>query len=804
MKLLGLSFRTLYKFRLYTAVNVLGLAISLACVIIIARYVHQETTVNSFVTDLDRTFIMTAEFRNRAPVFSGSLYGNNDVNYRDPLDDASVERFSRFRPYEKDRVSVNDNNFNVKSIVVDSNFLKILPFPVLLGSADFKQPNDVILTERLAKKMFGDNNPVGETITYSSNEPLTIIGVIGMPASKTSFDFDLLIHEKLTNYWIMGEQELVVLHSATDAIRLNRKNGDFMLRESSTQEVRYQLFPFKDFYFDRSCTLYQDDNPIMLQGNADTVKVLSLVAFFILLVGVFNFINIYVVVTMRRAHEFGVRKVFGAGLRHIFNQIFLENLLMVIVALYFAWLFIEIIDAALVERLDFVVQSNLGFDLLLSLFIALLLPIITSLYPFLRYAYSAPITSLSSVYVGGVSLVSRKLFLFLQYTITFGLLVVSLFFMKQLRYMLNTDPGYNTENVIMCNMVLQQTSWDLISDELLEQRWQKEKANIKLIEQKMNESPLFPAWTYGETLYNNLSTMPMRRADEDDYIEVGLFISTPEYMNMFDFELKEGRLWDSTDMFNQYKCIINESAKKQFNIQDIHSVQLQPERRLWFSNRYDNDGNPPYEIVGVIKDFNTGHLSKATMPILFVFIESGSPYNNVLMARFIPGKQEEAVAYLQELYEEINGDAEFKYTLMEDEIAALYAEDKRVSRVYTTFSLIAIFISCLGLFALSLFDIRQRYREIALRKVNGAKRRDIMRLLLKKYAYLLGASFAVSVPVTYWVINRYMEDFAHRTAISWWLFAISAIVVTAVSLLTLTWQVRRATNINPASAMKVE
>ena len=127
MKLLGLSFRTLYKFRLYSIVNVLG-GHRLACVIIIARYVHQETTVNSFVTDLNRTFIMTTEFRNRAPVFSGSLDRSNDVNYRDPLDDASVERFSRFRPYEKDRVSVNDNNFNVKSIVVDSNFLKILPF----------------------------------------------------------------------------------------------------------------------------------------------------------------------------------------------------------------------------------------------------------------------------------------------------------------------------------------------------------------------------------------------------------------------------------------------------------------------------------------------------------------------------------------------------------------------------------------------------------------------------------------------------------------------------------------------------
>ena len=174
------------------------------------------------------------------------------------------------------------------------------------------------------------------------------------------------------------------------------------------------------------------------------------------------------------------------------------------------------------------------------------------------------------------------------------------------------------------------------------------------------------------------------------------------------------------------------------------------------------------------------------------------------MACFITGKEKEAVAYIQDLYKEINGNAEFTYTLMEDEIAALYAEDKRVSRVYTTFSLIAIFISCLGLFALSLFDIRQRYREIALRKVNGAKNRDVMQLLLKKYVYLLGASFAVSIPITYWVINRYMEDFAHRTPISWWLFAISVIVVAAVSLLTLIWQVRRAMKINPASAMKTE
>lgn len=273
-------------------------------------------------------------------------------------------------------------------------------------------------------------------------------------------------------------------------------------------------------------------------------------------------------------------------------------------------------------------------------------------------------------------------------------------------------------------------------------------------------------------------------------------------MKIFNYQLLEGRLWDSTDVSIQYRFIINETAKKQFNITDIHTAYLQPEHRLWYAQG-DMSVNPAYEIVVVIKDFNTGHLSNPTLPVVIVYQEEYMKEEN-LIAKIAPGKQQEAIEFLQKLNTELYGDAEFTYTFMEDEIAALYADDKFIIRIYTAFSLIAIFISCLGLFALSLFDIRQRYREIALRKVNGAKSKDIMRLLLKKYAYLLGASFAVSAPVSYWVISRYMESFAHRTAISWWLFVVSAIVVTAVSLLTLMWQVRRAMKINPASAIKVE
>lgn len=803
MKLLKTSFRTLSKFKLYTAINVLGLAISLACVIIIVRYVKQETTVNSFAADMERTFIMTVEFQNRAPLFGGSLDRNKDPNFRNPLDDVSVEKFTRFMLYEEDRISANENNYNVKSIVTDTNFLSILPFPLLSGTAIFNQPNEVILTDRLAEKIFGDKNPVGEIIIYSSNEPLRVIGVIGTPKSKTSFDFDLLINDNLKEYWTRVEQELVVLHSSKDAARLNQKNSEFMQLSSFRENVRYQLLPFKDFYFNKSHTLYQDDNPILLQGNANSIKILSLVSFFILLVGVFNFVNIYIVVTMRRAREFGVRKIFGANLGHIFSHIFVENLLMTITAVFFAWFFIEIIGGVLANRLAFTVQSNMKFDILLSTFIVLLLPAITSLYPFLRYAYSTPITSLRSVNAGGVSLVSRKVFLFLQYVITFGLLVVSLFFMKQLRYMLNVDLGYDSENVIMSNMMTSPTSWDNTSVGEFERKQQKMKENIELVKQKMDQLPLFLSWTYGEPLYNARANTPMRLTGEEELKLVGVDFLTPDYMEMFGFELVEGRLWDSSDVFTQYKCLINESAKKLFNIQDIRAVQLQPERRMWYSRGIDDDKNPPYEIVGVIRDYNTGHLAKSTVPMMLCFGDTSNPYH-FLMARFIPGKEKEAVTYLQDLYQEINGNADFSYSLLEDNIAKLYEEDKRVSEVYVTFAFIAIFISCLGLFALSLFDIRQRYREIALRKVSGAKTNDIMRLLLKKYVYLLGASFVLAVPISYWVISQYMESFAYRTAISWWLFVVSGITVTGISLLTLMWQVKKAMKINPASAMKSE
>ena len=805
MKLFTTSFRNLYKFRLYTIINILGLALSLACVIIIARYVHQETTVNSFATDLDRTYIMSVEEEMGQPRYGGVDYGRSTNSL---LNHHAIERYSFLVPYEEDYILSKENQYRVKLVATDSNFLEILPYPLLYGVNFSAAPDEAILTKGLAERLFGKGNPVGETVTFSTADILKVVGVVDEPSSKSFLEFDMLVNIDLQKgRWSRLTHNLVMLDAVNDVEKINKSNSDFTELKLWGKRTRFQLVPLKSFYLDRSKILYQDNsNPIFLQGNKNSLKILSIVAVLSLFVGLFNFINIYAVINMRRGREFGIKKIYGAGLRQIAMQFFFENLLLIAIALFCAWFLTEITELLLAKKLAFSVHPDAQFDIALSILILGVLSIAVSVYPLIKYTQSTPITSLRSVNVAGVSVMSRKVFLFLQYVISFGLLIIAVFFFKQLNYMLNMEPGYNTQNVIVSNMKAENHFHFLSSDKAnaIIERLKNEQA---LIEQKLDESPLFTDWIFGRTIYDLRPGINFRRSDKDEFNETAIEWLSIRYFKMFDFQLLEGRLWDSTDVFTQYKCIINEAAKNKFDITDIHTTKLQPETRTWYSTDVDTDTNPAYEIVGVIKDFNIGHLSKETVPLVLSFAESGKGAglgNMSLLARFISGKEKEAAAYLEEIYKQINNNADFSYSLLDDEIARLYEEDKRISNVYTLFAVLAIIVSSMGLFALSLFDIQQRYREIALRKINGATAKDIMHMILKKYLYLLAVAFAAAIPVSYFAIKKYLENFAHQTAVSWWLFVAAAVIVAGISLLTLIWQIKRAMKINPTNVLQSE
>lgn len=751
-----ITVRILNRFRLYTVVNIVGLALSLACIILIARYVYQEKTVNHFATDINRTYITYIDFQNRDPLVAGFKFYMNQPDYDEFISSPSIEMSSVFFDFEDGRVFLDDDVYIISSIVADSNFIKILPYPVLVGTADFRNPNDAVITQQLANKMFGDENPVGKTIIYTQGEPLHIIGVIGEPKTKTSLKFDLFVNNDLKDDWRRSGHELVLLKEGANVEHINNIHTEFKHLRAYNETGRYQLYPFKDLYSNRSLTIYSYENPVFIRSDSGNLQILVSAAIFILLVGIFNFINIYQVVSIRRSKSMGVSIIHGAKPHHIFRDIYLENFIMVVISIFLCWWLIELMETLLYNHLDFEVRANKSFDIITSALALMLIPILTTIFPFIRVITSTSLNSIKSINGTGASMFPRKMFLFLQYLITFGLLTISMFFIKQVRYMINADLGYNTENVMMCTLMSMQII-DYSSTEAMQNYARTLESNMQLIEQKMNETTLFTNWTLGRAPYKTEAIYPVSVDGKEDYQTVSLEFSDHQYMNLLGFQLLEGRLWDSTDVFEQYKCIVNESVIRMFNIEDINSVRLQFNTRLWYSSQssLDMSINPSYEIVVVVEDFNTGHLSKSTLPLVFVYNERPNPYS-FLMGRFLPGKEKEAAEYLKELHKEINGNAEFHYSLLDDNIANLYEDDRKVSNVYITISLLSIIISCLGLFALSLFDIQQRRKEIALRKINGATKKDLVHLLLKKYGGMLISSFLISIPLSYFILYRYL------------------------------------------------
>ena len=800
MKQFKTSFRALYKFRLYTIVNILGLAVSLACVIIIARYVHQETTVNRFVNDLERTYILSVnEHENNRKKFGGLLSHNKeDMNIPDLLTHPAIEEMTTFFVFDEDNVSVNDNRVNVKSIAADNSFFNLLPYPLLYGSKKLNSAQDVIITHELAQKLFGKEQPVGQTIHYLQGEELKVVGVLKAPTTKTSFDFDIILNRDKRQFMAMMPYTLVKLQSKADVDQINAVNqAPITHRGISPVAVQLSLYPLKKVYFDTTheiTGLSRDKKQtFFIQGSKSNIKMLSAVALLVFIVGLFNFINIYTVITLNRSKEFGVKKILGVSKLQFFTQIYLENLLMTTIALLSAWFFIEITHSFQHKIINTDVLPLTAFNWLFSLAILVIVPLIASAYPYLKYVTSLPVHSVQSIRVRNKSYNSRVVFLAMQYFISFGLFIIMLFFIKQLNFMLKSEQGYNTENIVFTKMMHREMS---IADPM--EYFEKVDKDVAFLKEQMNSSALFQHWDYGKPIHDLTAKVKVKRTDQPIYHDVHILNLSPQLLHIFDFSWVEGRQWDSTDHNGNRKYIINEAAQKLFEIENIYETTLETQ----FEAR-DGQQAPPYHIVGVIKDFQTGHLSKSTVPLLITYTDAGFHFD-YMYAQFVEGRKDEAVAYIESIYKEVNDNADFTYTLLDEEIAQLYDEDKRVSNVYTLFALLAIVISAMGLFALSLFDIQQRYREIALRKINGATAKDIMQLLLKKYLYLLSGAFVVAVPVSYFAISRYLEGFAHKAPISWWLFAVAAVVVSAISLLTLVWQIKRAMKINPANALQSE
>lgn len=789
MRIIQLAIHTLCRFKMYTIINIIGLSLSIACVITIFRYVEQELTIDSYTSNRDRIAFQIQEDKDTPGVRPVT-----GTNFSDP----DIECSSAILWYNKDMISLDKERFDVATLVVDSNFMKVMEFPVCYGNAFSlnESSQNVIIMQSLANKLFGSKNPIGEKITYSTGDPLTITGVISTQGRKSSMPFDILVSAGLQEDWAASfPANVVLIRQGADFATINGRHRTFETDPQTGKEIRSQLMPIKKSYFDSSVVSYND---MLLHGNYKQLEKLSIVAVLVLLIGTFNFMSLYTVILLKRGKEFGLKKIFGSTPVRLFIQLYVENLFLIAIALCFSWFLIEVSTGLIETELGMMQQKDISFDCILSVIFLFLLPGIAIVIPFLRYGYIAPVCSLQSIYIGKKLAVVRYLYLSIQYVITFTLIVLSLFFAKQLYEMLHTDTGYTTNNIIKAEFEIYDRKTPMTKEEF-KAGLSRRKASYAQIEQQMNASPLFVAWGYNNLPYEyqiENSSYRFKKPTDSDYQSIALIPSTESTQKLYGFKLLEGRLWnDSIDHEGDAKLILNRKAMGLFAFNNLDEAELQSETPIW-----PVKDNLPYQIIGIIEDFYCGHLSKSVGPMAYKYCKTYSDQVPIVAA-IIPGKQQEAIAFLHKLHNE-TVDGSFNYAFVKDEINKLYHDDRQITIIYSAFALMGILISSLGLFGLSLFDIQQRYREIALRKINGAMVKNILSLLLKQYILMLGVSFAIAIPLSYWGIHVYLKDFAYQADINWWLFALAAMIVSLISLITLIYQTRKAANINPAIILK--
>lgn len=801
MRLLILSINALLKFRAYTVLNVVGLAVSLACVLTIARYIHQENTVNHCFPDYDRICLVKSIISNGECSLGG---------YRSGLeDDPAVEEFTAYTSVSDLMLVFGKQKVQSRVFSIDSTFFKMFPYKVLMGSNRIRRPGDVVITRSFWEEVLQGRPVVGGSFTNGQGRKFTIIGVVDAPATKTSWQPQMFMSDEIDAFLLYSPTYALRMVPGYDLKALNQKHGKEVPRNkwATYQTLRYEYLPLSELYFDADL---ERDNPMYRFGNPGYISVLTAVAFLMGLIGLLNFVNIYTVIMSRRSREFGIKKVFGAGKADIFVQIYVENMLLAGFALLLCWTILEVTRYLFYNELYIPVASDVRFDLLASAIVLWGLPLLTTVYPYLKFTRSLPVNSIRAITTSRVSVRSRMVFLGVQYVLTIFIISVSLFFVKQLDYMLHADLGFRTHDIINATMYHNPLGLYKDSKENLLDEGKRQQINRELVNRRMAESTLFEYWNRSSNILldgGRLENFALERT-ENGFHQALVTSMTRRTMDMYGLQLVEGRLWnDSVDEAlskNSFKVIINETAKRVLGVKDITREKLQPEDVHFASSWMPDFFNPPCEIVGVIKDFNVRHLSKATMPMVIYYDSEIKWGLYAVTAAYRHEDRARVIRFLSDLYEEATGRTDFEYTLIEDVLAKMYEDDRRVVRIYTLFAGVAILISLLGLLAIALFDISQRRREIGLRKVNGAQARDIYPLLLRKYLAVLGVSALVSVPLSWLAITLYLQGFAHKAPLTPGLFVVAVLVTALLSLLTVMWQVHRAAHVNPAEVIKRE
>ena len=774
----------------YTALSLLGLIISLSGTVIISRYLYQEWTIDHFMPALDRTYLICAQYVGKAEWRTMGTYDpNKQSHFISPVKGQSdVECWTNIDLRSMFPVKPeNGETFYPPAVSVDSMFTQVYPLEAVEGTLELHTRGQCMLSEELAARLFPGESAVGKTLTVEDGQVNTVMGVFRQPSTKSSIRFDIA---NVSDPDVYAQNSktigIVRLRAGASVQAYNERQPEQRLFMFMEQPVRYELRPYtQQLELEWGKGIYKDYTCVAPHASASHLWILLFVAVLLLFVGLFNFVNLFAVMRTHRQHELHVRRLFGASRWNIFCQLYAETFLVAVLTMIGVWTVVELAEPLLATYYNIEVVSQWRFDVLLTVAFVFGLPLLSS--------------------VPSVASIPSALFLFLQFSISLALLNVSIYFMRQLHVMMTTDPGFRTKGLLTA-VIYPPANRSSMTQEEFDARKEKKGSMTEVVSQRMKACP----YLKGVTLeYDFISgSFPMKLADGNS---INIMYISGDAARMYGLTLVEGVLPSDSLGLMDYACVANEAAIKALGIKNRKTDFVQFDQRLFWNGEDDVNSNPPFRIVGVVRNFNAWRQSEPVKPLLLIFdtwhhdidiFDADRMEGRTFLLDVAEGHEDDIIRDLKDIEKELYGTSELNYQWMEDQRQELYKEDQRTARIFVTFSLLAIAVTCLGVLGLMMFDVRRRFREIALRKVNGATFRDIALLLSRRYLTIFGIAAVASLPVSLLVIHRLMASYTIRTSFAWWIPLLSIALILALCALTLWYQVWKATRIKPYQVLK--
>jgi len=770
--------RSIKRYPVSTGLNVLSLIIAFSGIITILLYISFENSFDKHNENYETVYkVQVGKDGSSVPAVMSTVI-KRDVPEIAAITPVFFRNYLFSLPNTKDK-----DKFYRKSIMyVNNEVFDIFTFDFILGNKQnaLTKPNTVVLTESLSKTLFGNANPVGKEVSINY-QLYNCTGVIKDLPKTSSFQTDCLISfetliQQPENNWVNKWSEWSFVIFAK--INKDETPDSIIPKLNSIEEIEekykdkgeatlnhfFYLLPLKDLHFTNTGR-FSYVNPTVL-------KVLYLLALILAIMGIVNFINLLTSQAMQRAKSFTIKRVLGASRLNMITQIIIESIFISLFALLIALLLHNLLFQTIENVLQIDGLSFTGREYWYIFFIAMAIiyGFIVSLYP-ARYITSTQIAqSIKGVMkFTGKGKRIRNILLVLQFSFTIMLIIGAIAINKQIFFWHNFDTGIKTENIVYLPTTKNiRNHSEAFAKELLKDK------NIT-------------DYTYSSFVPGTVG-MKWGRTINEQKISITCWPIDERFLDFFDIEITEGRKFSENLEADKDKFIINEAAVKEFNWDKPLEVIMK-------------GFGPEGEIIGVAKDFNFSSLKERIQPMQF-WLTNERKY--VIMLKINKGNITETIKHIENTWNNFEKDATFGYRFLDDRLQDLYSREEGIAYFIEFVALWSILLSITGLLGLALFVARQRTKEIGIRRANGASIKEIMIMLNYDFVKRIIIAFIIAAPVAYYAIDKWLENFAYKTQISWWIFVLAGLLTILLSVLSVSIQTFRVARKNPVEALRYE